>query len=119
MKALTAEHARIEDISAVEILPPAVRDEFARHLEHFARPSDENLPCLKCGKHQVHYFRWGLQHGVGNCSGCGWPARLYHFVKDAEGQETRIVRLLQYHPDYVGPKRKKASQNKASEGGLE
>src|SRR5262245_59848892 len=30
-------------------------------------------------------FRWGLQHGEGNCGECGWPVTGYHFVFFGEG----------------------------------
>jgi hypothetical protein len=70
----------------------------ADYLQHFADWSPENK-CLCCGKTAT--FTWGLVHGEGHCYDCGWPARLYHFVKDAEGKETRVVRLLQYHPDEI------------------
>lgn len=66
--------------------------------ESFALP-DAHGTCLNCGKSGT--FTWGLVHGEGHCAECGWPARLYHFVKGTDGNETRIVRLLQYHPDGI------------------
>lgn len=70
----------------------------ADYIAAFAQPS-EGGACLCCG--ETGTFTWGLAHGSGHCFECGWPARLYHFVKGEDGNETRIVRLLQYHPDEI------------------
>lgn len=64
----------------------------------FAEPLPDGK-CLCCGVRGA--FTWGLTHGEGYCHYCGWPARLYHFIKDHTGNEQRIVRLLQYHPDQI------------------
>lgn len=77
-------------------------------------------PCLKCGEALTGLasmligsggFRWGLAHGEGNCSKCGWPARMYHFIKDDKGEELMTVRgfLLQYHPDAVTMRGKRSA----------
>jgi len=39
-------------------------------------------------------FTWGVAHGEGRCSSCGYPTRMYH--RRAEGTATFP---LQYHPD--------------------
>jgi hypothetical protein len=70
----------------------------AEYLARYAEPSAEGA-CLSCG--EARTFTWGVTHGEGFCCKCHWPARLYHFIKDAEGKETRVVRLLQYHPDQI------------------
>lgn len=53
--------------------------------------------CILCGKQ--HYYNWGIAHGDGNCSDCGYPCTVYHFV---EGN--KIEKTLQYHPDYINVK---------------
>ncbi len=65
------------------------------YLREFAKPEMTGgwQKCLKC--QELHNFRWGLAHGVGNCS-CGWPARAYHYI---DGK--RVECILQYHPDVV------------------
>ena len=75
----------------IEGLPDDYVKAFAEPL-----PDGECLSCRKAGT-----FTWGLVHGEGHCYKCGWPARLYHFVKDADGEDARVVRLLQYHPDSI------------------
>jgi hypothetical protein len=84
------------------------------YLSRFALPSDitairPQYPCLKCGS-PYGGFRWGLQHGCGSCSTCGWPARAYHFVIDENGDERRLVIVLQYHPDEVKVARKSSAR---------
>jgi hypothetical protein len=76
----------------------------ADYLETFAEPLP-NGECLCCG--EAATFTWGMTHGEGFCVKCGWPARLYHFIK-TDGIETRIVRLLQYHPDGISLNKKSA-----------
>lgn len=48
-------------------------------------------------------YRWGLAHGEANCTGCGWPARGFHVIRDASGAEVAQIRnvFLAYHPDVV------------------
>lgn len=67
-------------------------------LEPFAQP-DADGKCLCCG--ETWTFTWGYVHGEGHCYECSWPARGYHFLKDDQGQETRVFRVLQYHPDGI------------------
>lgn len=70
----------------------------ANYSEGFAQPADDGT-CLCCGAYAS--FTWGLQHGEGSCAKCGWPARMYHFIKTPEGEDKRVVRLLQYHPAII------------------
>ena len=87
-----------------------------KYLEQFAKPirHDEkksnflvgDLECLNCGRvlnGALGTFQWGLCHGEGTCSNCGWPCRLYHSPKDDEGAifEGTLERMLQYHPNCV------------------
>lgn len=54
--------------------------------------------CLGC-EHDMTgilgMFQWGIQHGEGNCSNCGYPARAYHRVPDVVNWQNMV---LQYHP---------------------
>lgn len=88
--------ARLEQLKA-ETAQCAPTDELPESYlgDSFAQPLPDGA-CLCCGERGT--FTWGLCHGTGHCVTCGWPARLYHFVKDADGKEARVVRLLQYHP---------------------
>ena len=51
-------------------------------------------------------FTWGLTHGEGHCGNCRWPARAYHFAKNAKGEDLFTQRglVLQYLPEFVGKK---------------
>lgn len=76
------------------------------YLEHFAATDGQ---CVKCDRKLVggiadhllgqSTFRWGLQHGHGNCSSCGWPVVVYHFPKGTILE--RFEAALCVHPDYV------------------
>jgi hypothetical protein len=48
-------------------------------------------------------FTWGLAHGEGHCSSCGYPTRMYH--RRVEGVSTFP---LQYHPDEFARREKTA-----------
>jgi hypothetical protein len=65
--------------------------------------------CLKCKsalEGMFGSFRWGLTHGEGECSQCGWPCRAYHRPKDEEGEifNSVLPKILQYHPSVVTTK---------------
>lgn len=100
-----------------------------KYFEPFAQPPGEvdeydgkfrvakGQPCLKCDRPLMNGllgfltnegFTWGLAHGEGHCSVCRWPARMYHFIKDAEGNDVATIRgvCLQYHPDFVEERKK-------------
>jgi hypothetical protein len=63
--------------------------------------------CCGCGDYLTGFlrgtWRWGIAHGVGECSKCGWPSHGHHFVKDAGGEDVVALRnfILQVHPDFV------------------
>ncbi len=80
------------------------------YAKHFAAHSPDSK-CLYCGGWGT--FTWGLAHGSGYCVTCGWPARLYHFIKD-EAKEKRIVLLLQYHPKEIILPGEKSSDEEAA-----
>lgn len=87
--------------------------QFGFEIEDGKQVFIEEQPCNGCGKNMTPSladqilgdggFTWGLVHGEGHCRSCGWPARLYHFIKDSDGEELLMLRnvLLQYHPDFV------------------
>ena len=72
-------------------------------------PMQDNK-CICCGEPQgarnladvvlgTARFKWGLAHGEGRCSECGYPARAIHYI--GKGDDEIVMRnvLLQYHPD--------------------
>ena len=81
------------------------------------KPEIQSQNCVGCGEMLTGFaallgrggFRWGLAHGHGNCSGCGWPAVAHHFIKDEHGEDVVTLRnfILQLHPDFV-ERRKRA-----------
>ena len=87
----------------------------AEYLSQFATPNynpaggmlSGSISCLKCDRPlngMLGSFQWGLAHGEGQCSGCGWPARGRHRPTDADGEQIfdgPLEMVLQYHPDEV------------------
>lgn len=72
---------------------------FDEYMEIFLPPG----PCINCGLAQgdfLGYFTWGIQHGEGYCSNCGYPARAYHYIKDEQFplNKNPLNIVLQYHP---------------------
>jgi len=74
-------------------------------VARFIPPQKE---CIGCGRviaaanvleaFALATFTYGLAHGEGSCSNCGYPARANHYpIGDAPG--LRFDRVLQYHPD--------------------
>lgn len=105
-----------EDDDSEETLQTAKKmtDAVNVYLQAFAAPLIVEHPnrisgtreCLKCGERLdglMGTFKWGLVHGEGSCSGCGWPCRVYHSPKmDGEEIFTSVVSvMLQYHPSVV------------------
>lgn len=124
-------HATFNDIDAEvkEGGDPKLIEDMTAYLHKFAarklgddgRPLAGN-PCICCGYDlcggMVGFlmgskggFKWGLAHGEGYCSECGWPARLYHFVKDRDGKDLLTFRhvVLQYHPDGINVREKETA----------
>ena len=78
-----------------------------KQLHPFVAPTtngDEPAKCIGCGSALDGFFgsfTWGIVHGEGACSNCGYPARAMHYLKDG-GQELfdrPLQYVLQYHPD--------------------
>lgn len=72
----------------------------------------EGRPCFVCDAPMTGLvglilgrggFEWSIVHGEGHCRCCRWPARAYHYIKDANGEDLMTIRnlVLQYHPDEV------------------
>lgn len=62
-------------------------------------------PC-RCGKPLGGFlgtFTYGIAHGQGRCSACGWPCVSHHYVKNGAGEEILALRefVLQVHPSLV------------------
>ena len=45
-------------------------------------------------------FEWGIAHGEGYCSKCGYPARAFHKI-DEPGWKMTFSNILQYHPKFL------------------
>lgn len=76
-----------------------LRADLNTYAARYAKPESNNRNCLACDECMAG-FEWGLQHGEGHCRQCGWPATLYHFIKDRNGTDLTVIRgiMLQYHP---------------------
>lgn len=76
-----------------------IREYFAQFS---ARPSDKTEG-VYCGNgHRLDgmlfgSFRWGIQHGHGSCSDCGWPVVAHHFIfRDKDGVKEELMSLRFY-----------------------
>lgn len=81
----------------------------------FAQPvhnDDGKRVCLNCGGVMDSFMQalgvgvaaqWTIAHGEACCSGCHWPMRGMHYVKDADGSELLTLRnfFLAYMPEHV------------------
>lgn len=79
------------------------------YFHAFLAPGQSPRKCVCCGGVLTGLFgsfMWGLMHGEGQCSECGYPARAIHTI-DSIGKISGFV--LQYHPDDLEfPKEQKA-----------
>lgn len=94
--------AKIPDDAPDRAHAESLLAEMAKYLEQFTQSSE----CICCGSKlgakdivdsllSGAMFRWGLAHGEGNCSKCGYPARAHHRIGDWFTLQNYI---LQYHP---------------------
>lgn len=83
--------------------------ELDKHFLQFLPPEGD---CVGCGSRlgvkddkeaflamfgvQEATFVWGMTHGSGYCSKCGYPAQAYHYNV---GPIARAMMILQPHPD--------------------
>lgn len=112
----SARKCRLSDIANWKSDPdPALEAALDRYFSQFAAPArneEGKRVCINCGgvldgfMHALGVgvaFQWDLAHGEARCSGCGWPARGMHYVKDDGGDEILTIRdfFLEYHPENV------------------
>lgn len=97
--------------------PPLI-EAINEYLSIFAKPVKRDgsaswlmgsSECLNCSAQldgALGSFQWGIVHGEGHCTGCGWPCRAYHRLKDSDGEifDGVLERILQYHPSGVSKK---------------
>lgn len=90
----------------------ALDDYFSNFAAISVEPDDKGVPqiktqhCVGCAKELTGFFgtwRWGIAHGVGECSNCGWPSHGHHWIKDDKGEGIATLNnfILQIHPDFV------------------
>jgi hypothetical protein len=84
--------ATVEDL--IRIPKGISEDLLNEYLKAFVKPSKT---CWLCD--ESLYIQWGIAHGVANCVECGIDVRVYHFVKNEDGEEIRFEQSLQYHPN--------------------
>lgn len=110
-------------MTAADDTPPSTIKALDDYFSHFAaveikddkqgKPQIQDQACIGCGESLTGFlrgtWRWGIAHGVGECSKCGWPSHGHHFIKDEAGEEVLTLRnfILQVHPDFV-ERRKRA-----------
>lgn len=119
LQALNLPHATPEIFGATIREDAPDREQAEKHLAVLAEYLKEFVPpsnCICCGsrlgaKDVVDAFiggadgpptfKWGIQHGEGTCSKCGYPARAMHYIGKTENEpEIMTIRnyILQYHP---------------------
>ena len=91
------------------------RHEIIKHINNylkvFAAPPEtldnegklQFIRCLNCDHALTGLFgsfEYGIRHGEGACSKCGYPGRANHYIEH-EGFKLSFVRVLQYHPSQL------------------
>lgn len=112
LQASNLPHCKAADLFSVKEgvdpeIAKATMDRLDEYLQCFTLM--EKGMCVCCGAQQggsdladfmlgKPKFRWGLTHGEGFCSECGYPGRAMHYI--GKGEEEIIIRnlILQYHP---------------------
>lgn len=105
-----------EDPAKAEADTTELRATLDKYFHAFAKPvrvpKEEanmlygSLRCLNCEtvlSGALGSFQWGIVHGEGRCSKCGWPCRAYHYPKHGDEKifDKRMEFILQFHPDFV------------------
>lgn len=100
-----------EERAKAETAASKLRAALDQYLRIFIKPESkgaDNLvtgsqKCVGCGAALdglFGTFQWGLAHGEGACSGCGYPCRAYHRVMDGGAEPIMTFQfVLQYHPE--------------------
>ena len=100
--------ATIDIVKDAETLSDEARDRLDEYLRSFLEPQfrhdkDDEPNAIVCPSCKGHIysggimdalmsgFQWEIVHGEGFCSECGWPIRMYHFVKLDGDEEKRLV----------------------------
>lgn len=63
----------------------------------------QSVKCINCDHALTGLFgsfEYGIRHGEGACSKCGYPGRANHYIKH-EGFNMTFIRILQYHPSQL------------------
>jgi hypothetical protein len=98
-------------------LSPAAAAAMSEYLTNFHDPvfkenkdgETATIICVNCGSHLYSgsvmdalfsTFDWGIVHGEGLCTKCGWNYRMYHSVK-CEGEEAPQFTLPLAHRSYT------------------
>jgi hypothetical protein len=79
-------------------LSPKEEEELDAYLKAFL-PPNKDRKCVNCGLTLgglVGRFTYGICHGEGYCSECGYPGRANHYNF---GPIDSLTFILQYHPD--------------------
>lgn len=79
-----------------------------KYLSNFVFDSGK---CPGCGSNLgglLGTFRWGLAHGEGVCSECGYPCRGHHRIDDEVSLEHFV---LAYHPNVLQIKEPNENDN--------
>jgi hypothetical protein len=82
-----------------EQVPEQLHEVLDRYLSQFAWIEEGGaMICPGCDTRGV--FAWGLVHGSGNCSICGWPGTVSHLLLDPS-DEAECERCGRRKPDHV------------------
>lgn len=125
----TMPYCTIEDAGIVidKCEKPSDKAALEKYLALFAKPVDRRSEdgrlhrfCLNCDEEFDAFkqmlgmgvaHRWGMVHGEASCSGCGWPSRGHHVIKDDAGADLCSLHnlFLQVHPNNVTSKKEKVA----------
>lgn len=108
-------HCKTTDVFKIKDgCPPEMVEDLDNYFKQFqpAKIVDGAHVCPNCNKELDSFlqilgtgvaWKWGLVHGEASCSGCSWPARGNHRIKDRDGKEICTLSrvFLAYHPDEV------------------
>jgi len=92
------------------------KENFIKIINKYLRMFVSDKKCINCEEDLSGIFgtfNWGIVHGEGHCSNCGYPARGRHYIKaknlvidDKEETELILPFILQYHPSELRQRRK-------------
>jgi len=92
------------------------KEDFIEVINEYLKIFVADKKCINCEEDLSGLFgtfNWGIVHGEGSCSNCGYPARGRHYIKlkklvvdDKEKNELILPFVLQYHPNELKQRRK-------------